>query len=130
VMQVGDLTYHSLRGEIISFLKNRIEKAMENGIDPVQIMVDPGLGFGKTSTDNLRLIRYLGEFKILGRPIVIGASRKAFIGKITGGTPQERGEGTAAAVTAAIMNGCNIIRVHDVSMMKKVAAMADAVIRA
>ena len=129
-MQKGDLFYRSLRGEIIAFLKERIERAGEHGIDPVQILVDPGLGFGKTAQDNLRLIRYLGEFKALGRPIVTGASRKSFIGAVTGGEPRERIEGTAAVVTAAILNGCQIVRVHDVSVMKKVAAMADAVIRA
>ena len=129
-MQQGDLIYRSLRGEIIDFLRKRIERAADAGIDPAQIMVDPGIGFGKTVTDNLRLIRYLQEFKVLGRPILVGPSRKAFIGQVTGGTPRERVEGTAAAVTAAILNGGNVIRVHDVSLMKKVAAMADAVSRA
>ncbi len=125
-MQTGDLTYRSLQGEIIGFLRERIDAARENGIEPVRVMVDPGLGFGKTARDNLRLIRHLGELKILGRPIVSGASRKSFIGHVTGGTPRERLEGTAAAVTAAILNGSRIIRVHDVAAMKKVAAMADA----
>ncbi|PIV06462.1 MAG: dihydropteroate synthase [Syntrophobacterales bacterium CG_4_8_14_3_um_filter_58_8] len=129
-MQQGDLTYRSLRGEIIDFLRMRIARAVEEGIDPVQIMVDPGIGFGKTATDNMRLIRYLHEFKVLGRPILVGPSRKAFIGQVTGGTPRERVEGTAAVVTAAILNGGNVVRVHDVSIMKKVAAMADAVSRA
>ena len=129
-MQTGDLAYHSLRGEIIAFLRKRIERAGDVGIDPMQIMVDPGLGFGKTAADNMRLIRYLREFRILGRPILVGASRKAFIGRVTGGTPVERSEGTAAAVTAAILNGGQIIRVHDVPMMKKVAAVADSVLRA
>jgi dihydropteroate synthase len=125
-MQTGDLTYRSLRGEIIAFLQHHIEQAQEKGIEPMQIMVDPGLGFGKTATDNLRLIRHLGELKVLGRPIVTGASRKSFIGHITGGGPQERIEGTSAAVTTAILNGSNVIRVHDVATMKKVAVMADA----
>lgn len=129
-MQQGDLTYHSLRFEIIDFLRKRIQQAEADGIDPAQIMIDPGIGFGKTMTDNMRLIRYLHEFKVLGRPILVGPSRKAFIGQVTGGTPEERVGGTAAVVTAAILNGGNIIRVHDVSMMKKVAAMADAVSRA
>ena len=129
-MQTGDLAYHSLRGEIIAFLRKRIERAGDVGIDPMQIMVDPGLGFGKTAADNMRLIRYLREFRILGRPILVGASRKAFIGRVTGGTPAERSEGTAAAVTAAILNGGQVIRVHDVPMMKKVAAVADSVLRA
>jgi dihydropteroate synthase len=125
-MQTGDLTYRSLQGEVIGFLRDRIDKARANGIERERVMVDPGLGFGKTATDNLRLIRRLGELKILGRPIVTGASRKSFIGQVTGGKPQERMEGTAAAVTAAVLNGSRIIRVHDVAAMKKVAAMADA----
>jgi len=129
-MQQGDLTYRSLRGEIIDFLRERIVQAAEVGIDPEQIMVDPGIGFGKTMTDNLRLIRYLREFKVLGRPILVGPSRKAFIGRVTGGPPGERVEGTAAVVAAAILNGGNVIRIHDVSFMKKVADMADAVSRA
>jgi len=129
-MQQGDLTYRSLRGEIIDFLRERIVQAAEVGIDPEQIMVDPGIGFGKTMTDNLRLIRYLREFKVLGRPILVGPSRKAFIGRVTGGPPGERVEGTAAMVAAAILNGGNVIRIHDVSFMKKVADMADAVSRA
>ena len=129
-MQAGDLAYHSLRGEIIAYLRKGIERAGDVGIDPTQIMVDPGLGFGKTAADNMRLIRYLREFRILGRPVLVGASRKAFIGRVTGGTPVEREEGTAAAVTAAILNGGQVIRVHDVPMMKKVAIMADALLRA
>lgn len=129
-MQQGDLAYRSLRGEIIEFLRKRIAHAADHGIDPERIMVDPGIGFGKTATDNMRLIRHLHEFKVLGRPILVGPSRKAFIGHVTGGDPHERVEGTAAVVTAAIMNGGNVIRVHDVSVMKKVAAMADAVSRA
>jgi dihydropteroate synthase len=129
-MQAGDLAYHSLRGEIIAYLRKGIERAGDAGIDPTQIIVDPGLGFGKTTTDNMRLIRYLREFRILGRPILVGASRKAFIGQVIGGTPAERDEGTAAAVTAAILNGGQVIRVHDVAMMKKVATMADALLRA
>ncbi len=125
-MQAGDLTYRSLRGEIIAFLRERIEYARAQGIEANRIMVDPGLGFGKTAMDNVRLIKHLGELKVLGRPIVTGASRKSFIGHVTGGLPQERMEGTAAAVTAAIMNGSRVIRVHDVAAMKKVAGMADA----
>lgn len=125
-MQTGDLTYRSLLGEVISFFKIKIDNAGERGIAPVQIMIDPGLGFGKSASDNMRLIRHLSEFKILGRPIVTGASRKSFIGHVTGGSPQERVEGTAASVTAAILNGSRVIRVHDVKTMKKVAAMADA----
>jgi len=129
-MQKGDLSYRSLRGEIIEFLEDKIEKCQMAGISREHVMVDPGIGFAKTGEDSMRLIKYLSEFKVLGRPIVTGPSRKSFIGKITGGGPTERIEGTAAAVTAAIMNGANVVRVHDVKAMKKVAAMADAIIRA
>ncbi len=127
-MQSGDLAYSSLLGDVIAFLKERIDSAQQRGVAPVQVMIDPGIGFGKTAMDNVRLIRRLSEFKVLGRPIVTGVSRKSFIGYVTGGGPQERIEGTAAAVTAAILNGSRVIRVHDVKTMKKVAAMADALV--
>jgi dihydropteroate synthase len=129
-MQKGALSYRSLRGDIIEFLEGKMEEAEIAGISPENIMIDPGIGFGKTGEDSMRLLKYLSEFKGLGRPIVTGPSRKAFIGKITGGGPTERMEGTAAAVTVAIMNGTNLVRVHDVQAMKKVAAMADAILRA
>ena len=128
-MQKGDLSYKSLLGDIIEFLSDKMQKAQLSGIDLENIMIDPGIGFGKTGEDSMRLLKYLSELKILGRPIVTGVSRKSFIGKITGGGPLDRMEGTAAAVTAAIMNGTNIVRVHDVKAMKKVAAMADAIVR-
>ena len=128
-MQEGDLIYHSLPGDIISFLKERIKVAELAGIDPLAIMIDPGFGFGKTPEDNLKLLKHLSYFTELKKPIVTGVSRKSFIGKITGGEPFERIEGTAAALTVTVMNGTHIARVHDVKAMKKVAAMADAIIR-
>jgi dihydropteroate synthase len=129
-MQEGDLSYRSLRGDIIDFLDGRMEEASIARISPENVMIDPGIGFGKTGEDSIRLLKYLSEFKVLGRPIVAGPSRKAFISEITDGGPMERMEGTAAAVTAAIMNGTNVVRVHDVKSMKKVAAVADAILRA
>jgi dihydropteroate synthase len=129
-MQEGDLSYRTVCGDIIEYLKTKMSKAQSAGISPESVMVDPGFGFGKTGDDNLKLLKYLHEFKILGRPIVAGVSRKTFIGRITGGEASERKEGTAAAVTAAIMNGANIVRIHDVRAIKKVAAMADAIVRA
>jgi dihydropteroate synthase len=129
-MQKGDLAYKSLRGDIIDFLNDKIEKAQSAGIPFENIAIDPGIGFGKSLEDNLKLLKHLPEFRVLGRPIVTGVSRKSFIGKISGGGTLERLEGTAAAVTAAIMNGSNIVRVHDVKSMKKVVAIADAIIRA
>lgn len=129
-MQKGDLSYKSICGDIIGFLEEKVEAACCAGILEKSVMIDPGYGFGKTGDDNLKLLKYLSEFRVLGRPIVAGVSRKSFIGRITGGKPSEREVGTAAAVTAAIMNGANIIRVHDIGAMKKAAAMADAIIRA
>jgi dihydropteroate synthase len=127
-MQKRSLSYGSLIGEIIDFLENRIEHACSAGIPRESLVIDPGIGFGKSGEDNLRLLRHLGAFRTIGLPICIGVSRKAFTGKVTGvNVPAERIEGTAAAVTAAILNGANIIRVHDVGFMKRVAAMADAI---
>jgi len=126
-MQTGDLNYASLWGEILRFLGERIAAAQKDSIDERQVVVDPGLGFGKSAEDNLKIIRELRECRVLGVPVLVGPSRKAFIGRITGGTPAERIEGTAAAVTAAIMNGVDIVRVHDVGIMKKAAAVADAI---
>jgi dihydropteroate synthase len=129
-MQEGDLHYRSLTGEIIRFLGMRIEKAVAEGVARENIIVDPGIGFGKRTEDNFTLIRHLRELKTLGRPIALGPSRKAFLGTSTGvKVPAERVEGTAAAVTAAIMNGANILRVHDVRFMKRVSATADALAR-
>jgi len=128
-MQVGNLSYRSLMSDIIQFLRERIEKAQSSGIDVDNIIVDPGIGFGKTTNDNIKLLKHLQEFKTLGRPILVGASRKRFIGEITGGDSSDRIEGTAATVTAAIMNGAHILRVHDVKFMKRVSSMADTIAR-
>jgi len=127
-MQQGNLIYNNLMGEIILFLGNAIEDAIAGGIKKDKLVVDPGIGFGKTVADNYRIINSLAELKTLGVPIIMGTSRKSFIGKITGEEPQERIEGTAATVAAAILNGCHIIRVHDVVFMKKVAVVTDAIL--
>jgi dihydropteroate synthase len=127
-MQKGDLTYSNLMGEIINNLRKSIEKAIVTGIEKEYLVIDPGIGFGKTTEDNYRIINNLAELKTLGLPIMIGTSRKAFIGKVTAGIPQERIEGTAATIVASIINGCHIIRVHDVACMKKVADVTDAIL--
>jgi dihydropteroate synthase len=129
-MQKGNLTYDNLMGEIIDYLKTSTEKALKAGVEKDCIAVDPGIGFGKTPEDNYKIIKNLSGLKALGFPVLIGTSRKSFIGKITGGEPDDRMEGTAASVAAAIMNGCHIIRVHDVAAIKKVAAVTDAVVYA
>lgn len=103
---------------------------MRAGLKEEYIIIDPGIGFGKTAEHNLEIIRRLGDFRSLGFPILIGPSRKSFIGKILGDIlPTERMEGTAASVAISIANGANIIRVHDVKQMVKVARMADAISR-
>ncbi len=127
-MQKGDLVYNNLMSEIIAYLKKSKDRALAAGIAKESIAIDPGIGFGKTPEDNFRIIRNLAELTELGLPIVIGTSRKSFIGKVLGGEPHQRIEGTAASMTAAIMNGCHIIRVHDVVYMKKVAAITDKIL--
>jgi dihydropteroate synthase len=127
-MQKGNLDYDNLLGEIGCYLRESSLKAIKAGVNRDSIVIDPGIGFGKTPEDNYKIIRNLSELKALGMPILIGTSRKSFIGKITGGEPNERMEGTAATVTAAIMNGCHIVRVHDVAAMKKIAAVTDAIV--
>lgn len=128
-MQKGNLVYDNLMGEIADCLKKRIDKALKAGIREDSIAVDPGIGFGKSAVDNYTIIRKLDELKALGMPVMIGTSRKSFIGKVTGDEPGLRTEGTAATVAVAIMNGCHIVRVHDVAAMKKVASVADAILR-
>jgi dihydropteroate synthase len=129
-MQKGSLAYDNLMGEITDYLKQSSKKALNAGVEKDCIVIDPGIGFGKTPEDNYKIIKDLSELKALGMPVLIGTSRKSFIGKITGGKPDERMEGTAVTVAAAIMNGCHIIRVHDVAAMKKVAAVTDAIVHA
>lgn len=128
-MQKGNLDYDNLMGDITDYLEKSSQKAINTGVEKDRIVIDPGIGFGKTPEDNYKIIQNLFELKVLGMPVLIGTSRKSFIGKITGDEPGERIEGTAATVTAAIMNGCHIVRVHDVAAMKKVAAVTDAIVR-
>ena len=106
-----------------------MEKARLAGIEAKRIAVDPGIGFGKTFADNCKIIGRLCELKTLGLPLLIGTSRKAFIGAVTDSAPDGRLEGTAATVAASIYGGCDIVRVHDVAVMKKVAVMTDAIVR-
>jgi dihydropteroate synthase len=134
-MQTGDLAYHCVQGEVLAYLQERIERAVTFGIKKERIVVDPGLGFGKMPSDSIKLLKHLPEFRSLGRPILIGPSRKYFVAQASGRKenipdPEHRLEGTAAAVTAAIMNGAHIVRVHDIVAMKKVAAMTDAILQA
>ncbi|MBI5701194.1 dihydropteroate synthase [Candidatus Saganbacteria bacterium] len=127
IMQVKP-AYKDLFFEILSSLKDSLEIANKAGILFSRIIVDPGFGFGKSLSDNFMILRNLRTFKVLGRPILVGASRKKMIGSILGVPPDKRLIGTAATIPVAILNGANIIRVHDVFEMKQSAKIADAVI--
>lgn len=123
-------TYRNLMGEIIDSLRESIDIALRAGVLPDKIIVDPGIGFGKTAEHNLEIISRLAELKALDKPILIGTSRKSFIGKVLNRGVTRRLMGTAATCASAIMNGANIIRVHDVRAMVDLARMTDAVLRA
>ena len=119
--------YDDLMGEITGYLSEAINVAEESGIDENKIIIDPGIGFGKRLEDNLEIIKKLSDLKSLGKPILVGVSRKSFIGKILELPENERLEGSLAALAVAIVNGANIIRVHDVKESKRVARIVDSI---
>lgn len=121
-----DVQYGDLVQEIRSFLEERAARARDAGIE--RIVIDPGIGFGKTAAHNFELLRRLGEFASLGLPILVGPSRKSFLGSLPSGLPpEERLEGTLAAVAVSVMNGAAIVRVHDVAETKRVVEAVDAI---
>lgn len=123
--------YDDVVRDISAYFEERVALAERAGVLSQNIWLDPGIGFGKTVEHNLQILRRLREFTAFGLPILIGTSRKSFIGKILGDLPPEdRLEGTAATVAVAIMNGANAARVHDVQAIVRVARMVDAVLRA
>jgi dihydropteroate synthase len=119
--------YRDLIGEIAASLQQSVELGRTAGIPEDHILLDPGIGFGKTREENLEIIRRLPELRRLGFPLLIGPSRKSFIGKTLDLPAGERLEGTAAAVALSIAGGADIVRVHDVKAMVRVARMADAI---
>ena len=125
--------YKDVMEEIYEFLKGRIEFAIKKGIDENKIIIDPGIGFGKRTgggiEDNCEIIARLKELKSLGRPILIGISRKTFIGNITKTSVEERLEGSLGAEAIAIANGADILRCHDVLATKRMATVVDAIVR-
>ena len=126
-MQVNP-TYIALIPEIMDYFRTSIRLAAKFGIPDDMIILDPGIGFGKTFAHNLEIINNLQQFSLFDNPLLIGPSRKAFLGKILGDLPvQERLEGTAAAVAISIIKGAHIVRVHDVKEMARVAKVADAI---
>jgi len=124
-----DPRYDDLVGEVIEFLSERAGRAREAGVE--EIVVDPGIGFGKTARHNFELIRRLGELGTLGLPVLVGPSRKSFLGSLPSALPPaERLEGTLAAVAVSVLNGASIVRVHDVREAKRVVEVVDAIRRA
>ena len=122
--------YQDLIGEIREFLESRIAEAVAAGIDKSQIILDPGIGFAKTYSQNLEILRQLPKFQALDCPILVGVSRKSFIGQILNQPEaKQRVWGTAAACTSAIANSADILRVHDVREMHDVCLVADAIFR-
>jgi dihydropteroate synthase len=122
-----DPRYQNLLSEIIGYLRKQAALALQAGIKAERIIVDPGIGFGKTVEHNLLLIRHLRQLRSLGFPILVGPSRKSFIGKLLDLPVEERLEGTATAVACAILYGAHIVRVHDVKQMKRVQKICDAI---
>ncbi len=122
--------YQDLVPEIMRWLQERINAAVTAGVDRHLIGIDPGIGFAKTVEQNLELLRHLSQFSMLNAPLLLGVSRKSFIGHILGQPDaKQRVWGTAAACTAAIAQGAHILRVHDVAAMRDVARIADAIYR-
>jgi len=119
--------YDDVVRDVIHFLLDAKDRAVAAGIRKDLVMVDPGIGFGKTLNDNLTIIRRLRELRLLGCPLLIGTSNKTFIGKILGREAHERGVGTMATVAAAIMNGAHVVRVHDVGPTVETARVIDAI---
>jgi len=125
-MQI-DPHYDDVIAEIHDFFLGRITFAQASGVATDRIILDPGIGFGKRVEDNLRILKMLGEFKRLGKPLLIGTSMKSFIGKVTDSPLEERWAGTLASLAVSHMNGADILRVHDVKEARKVVKLVHAI---
>lgn len=123
------MQYDDLLGDVCRELLESVALARAAGIPDSRILLDPGIGFGKTVAQNLELLDRLGEIRALGFPVLLGPSRKSFIGYTLDVPPDQREEGTAAAVAVGIVRGADIVRVHDVARMVRVARMTDAIVR-
>ena len=121
-------SYDDVVDDVKAFLAERIEFATSEGVAEERIWVDPGIGFGKTVEHNLELLRRLGELTELGRPIVIGASRKTFLGKLTGREVGERIGGTIASNVLALLGGAEVFRVHDVAGLRQALDVSEAIL--
>ena len=120
-----NVEYQDVVGEIKTYLSEALQNALDGGIERERIMLDPGIGFGKSVEHNLRLMWEIPAFRALARPVLIGPSRKSFIGKLSGvDDPQERVPGTSAAVTVCVLRGADVVRVHDVKELKQAVDVA------
>ena len=125
-----NISYSNLISDMKSFFINQSNYAIKSGIKERNIIIDPGIGFGKTFDHNFTLLKRLSEFKDLGFPLLIGPSRKAFIGDVLNLPPNKRIEGTIATIVAGILNGANIIRVHDVKEVKRATIITEKILKA
>lgn len=123
-----DPRYGDVVADVKAFLAERLEAAVAAGIDEGRVWLDPGIGFGKTAAHNMELLRRLGELRELGRPLVIGTSRKSFIGKVDGSAADERLGGTIASSILAAAEGADVLRVHDVAEMRQALTVATAIL--
>ena len=121
--------YQGLVPDVMDSLRQAAEQAMKAGVPSENIILDPGIGFGKTADQNLEVLRRLSELKALGYPILVGTSRKSTIGLVLDLPVDERVEGTAATVALSIAGGADIVRVHDVKEMVRVVRMSDSIVR-
>ena len=127
----ADTHYDDLTGEILDFFRARMSYAEAAGIRRDRIILDPGIGFGKSleQNHNLLILKHLRKFKVLNQPLLVGTSRKAFIGRILGAPPGEREDGTLATVAVAVRGGANVVRVHEVARTRRVVQVVDAILR-
>ena len=121
--------YDDLVPDIVEALRAMRDSAIAAGVAPESVILDPGMGFGKNPGQNLEVLRRLGEFAVLGCPLLVGMSRKSTIGRVLNLPADDRVEGTAATVALSIAGGADIVRVHDVKQMVRVARMSDAIVR-
>lgn len=120
-------SYKDLIGEILDFLHQAVDRSAKAGIREDLVIVDPGIGFGKSFDDNLKIIKELSRFESLGRPILLGTSNKAFIGHVLEKEVYERGTGTMATVACGVLNGAHMVRVHDVAKTVETVKIVDAI---
>jgi dihydropteroate synthase len=124
----GEPRYSDVMGEVAAELGEAVERGVRAGVERKQLVVDPGIGFAKKAPDSLEVLRRLPELAALERPILVGPSRKSFIGRVLDLPVGERLMGTAAAVAACVLGGAHVVRVHDVASMSQVTRLCDAIL--